>query len=221
MRGNVLVDQSKRTKFRIGQIVYILSNKQTIIPAMVVEQITIQTLSGESFSWKLAMGAKDNPNKPQKVLDSANINGEIFSSLDEIKRVLEAKLSNFIKTIIGQAEQRTRNWYGDQLKYVDDSKKQEEEKKTNLQKNGKIDPEELLNDLEQNIPVMIEEDHYQENEVQKDMPENYQREDLQRRLREQLETEDGEDGVGEDAGSKPMGFITSPDGKRIPINLKA
>lgn len=99
--------------FSIGQIVYILSNKdQTVIPAMVVEEVTVQTLDGKKISWKFAIGTGPS----QKIVDSNRVNGDLFSSLDDIKVLLTEKLSKFIDGVLVQAQTRQENWYGQQVR---------------------------------------------------------------------------------------------------------
>ena len=41
----------------IGQIIYVLSNKtQKIIPAIVVEEMTVKKIDGNETSWKVSVG---------------------------------------------------------------------------------------------------------------------------------------------------------------------
>lgn len=95
-------------KFKIGQIIYVLSNKsQTIVPAMIIEEHTTQTLQGTSMSWKVAIGSGDK----QRVVDSNKINGEIYSSLDEIKNLLTKKLLNYVEEVINLAKKKEKAWY--------------------------------------------------------------------------------------------------------------
>lgn len=211
----------KKQGYTIGQIVYILSNKgQSILPAMIVEQQTVTTLSGKNVSWKLAIGAKDNPEKPQRIADSGQINGEIYSSLDEVKDVLERKLKSFIDQITIQAQKRTEVWYGSQLKSV-----AEKPKNKPPTPEGKIDPEDLLDDLDENETLAAGMAHVQTptNNVS-NLPAAVQKESLQHRLRdlatpsdEELDQEPTE--KTEDS-AVPMGFIEGPDGQKIPVNLK-
>lgn len=209
----------KKQGYTIGQIVYILSNKgQSILPAMIVEQQTVTTLSGKKVSWKLAIGAKDNPNKPQRVADSSQINGEIYSSLDEVKSVLERKLRSFIEQITIQAQKRTEAWYGSQLKNVEKPKD-----KPTLEED-RIDPEDLLDDLDENETIADGMAHIQtpmDNVA--NLPESVQKQNLQSRLRNlATPTDDDDDDENEstDESVVSMGFIDGPDGQKIPVNLK-
>jgi hypothetical protein len=127
--------------FSIGQVVYILSSRgQTIIPAMVIEEATVQTLNGKKVSWKFAIGA---PGKQQKIVDSAQIDGDVFTSLDEVKVLLTARLGKFIETLLGQAQKHEEAWFGDQLRAA---KENGMVSKTST----KIDPQEFLDGI--NMP---------------------------------------------------------------------
>lgn len=100
--------------FSIGQVVYILSNKgQSIVPALVIEEAIIQTLSGKKVSWKFAIGA---PGPKQKVLNSNEIDGEVYVSLEEVKSLLTSRLSKFIDGLLTQAKKYEETWYGSELR---------------------------------------------------------------------------------------------------------
>lgn len=118
--------------FSIGQIVYILSHKTTtVIPALVVEQSTIQTLDGKKISWKFAVGSEDK----QKTIDSNRLEGEIFTSLDDIKKTLIGKFVKVVDTAILNASKQEKIWYEPQLKKMKSSTQDTE---------NKIDPSSLL-----------------------------------------------------------------------------
>lgn len=47
----------ENSTLKIGQIIYVLSNKaQRIIPAIVVEEMTVKKLEGNEVSWKVSVG---------------------------------------------------------------------------------------------------------------------------------------------------------------------
>lgn len=225
--------------YKIGQVVYILSNKgQSIIPAMIVEQATVQTLSAKRVSWKLAMGTKNNPNKPQTVVDSAEINGEIYPSLEAVRYVLQTRLVKFIDDITIQAKKRTELWYGEQLQKAN---KKSEEKKLPLI-DGKIDPEDLLKDLDNAYTSVIDEELDEQSDELGQMPadeqqqlvsplanrtglsEEAQKQELQDRLKRLAKPTDEE--LGEEKATSdptsPMGYIQGPNGTKIPVidNIK-
>lgn len=130
----------KNKNFHIGQIVYILSNKgQIILPAMIIEESIIQTLDGKKVSWKFALGQEG---VDQKTYDSNEIDGDVYSSLDEIKEALTIKLSKFIEQLVDKANKYEKSWYGSQIKKAKEVGLYKQEKKS------KIDPESLIEQFE-------------------------------------------------------------------------
>jgi hypothetical protein len=130
--------------FSIGQVVYILSNKgQSLLPAMVVEESIIKSLEGTSSSWKLAIGKTNNPEKPQKIVDSTRINGEIYASLDAVHKVLHERLVEFITDLVNSAKRREELWYGT-------LKQKSNVKKEPAGANGEqqYEPEDLIEEIE-------------------------------------------------------------------------
>lgn len=124
-------------KFSIGQVVYVLSNKnQVIIPVMVVEEVTVQTLNGKKVSWKFAVGSDTK----QTIVDSKQLEGDIYASLEEIKTLLTERLSKYIEGVVSRAINNEEAWYGNQLRKA----KQEG---IVTQNNQKIDPASLLDDV--------------------------------------------------------------------------
>ena len=113
----------QNNSLQIGQIIYVLSNKaQKIIPAIVVEEVTIKKLDGNETSWKVSVG----PQGKEKIIDSKRLDGELYASLDEVQAVLKNKLDEFIVGIVSEAEKRAAEWYGSKTKlaeqYRDDDK---------------------------------------------------------------------------------------------------
>lgn len=121
----------------IGQVIYVLSNKaQKIVPAIVVEEVVVKKLDGHYVSWKVSVG----PAGKEKVIDSSRLDGDIYTSLDEIKEVLHKRLALFLNDIISEAEKRATNWYGEKIKSV--------VPKGDSESSEKIDPDQLLVDIE-------------------------------------------------------------------------
>ena len=128
------------TTFSIGQIVYILSNKnQEIIPALVIEEATIQTLEGTKTSWKFLVGSASKNEK----FTSDQVGGNLFTSLEEIEAHLIEKLKKFVNETITKARSREETWYSDHLKKA----------KQPVFDNNKIDPESLLAGIESTINI--------------------------------------------------------------------
>jgi hypothetical protein len=117
---------------QIGQIIYVLSNKaQKIIPAIVVEEVTIKKLDGNETSWKVSVG----PTGKEKIIDSKRLDGELYSTLDEVQTVLKQRLDQFVNSIVEDAEKRATLWYGSKTKLVEQYREED-----------KIDPNSLIED---------------------------------------------------------------------------
>lgn len=125
------------TSLKIGQIIYVLSNKaQKIIPAIVVEELTIKKLDGNETSWKVSVG----PSGKEKIIDSKRLDGELYSTLEEVQVILKERLDQFITTIVEDAEKRATVWYGSKTKLIE-----------NIKESDKIDPNSLIE--EDIVPV--------------------------------------------------------------------
>ena len=122
----------ENSNLKIGQIIYVLSNKaQKVIPAIVVEEMIVKKLEGNEVSWKVSVG----PTGKEKIIDSKRLDGELYESLDEIQIILKNRLEEFINQLIKEAETRANSWYGAKTKIAE----------TN-QYEGKIDPDSLIDE---------------------------------------------------------------------------
>lgn len=133
-----MAQEVKKQNYQIGQIVYIMSDKaEAIVPAIVVEELIHKRLDGDSISWKVAVG----PVEKKKIVASDDLSGEIYTSLEEIRNVMSARLSDYIDNLLSKAVKRTESWYGKQLpKPTSES--------LSLQEDGKIDPVSLVESIE-------------------------------------------------------------------------
>lgn len=117
----------------IGQIVYILSDKaQSVVPAIVVEEVIVKKLQGNQVSWKVSIGPKDN----NRIVDSNRINGELFHSLEEVRNVLMERFTDFVNNLCSETEKRTETWYGKRPEFLSNNDE------------GKIDPENIISSIE-------------------------------------------------------------------------
>lgn len=97
--------------YNIGQVIYILSTKtQSVIPAIVTEEDIrkIRKSDGiqELVTYKLCVG----PSK--STIDLSRINGDTYSSLEEIRKILTEKMTSYIDDLIGKAQKDVKEWYG-------------------------------------------------------------------------------------------------------------
>jgi hypothetical protein len=127
---------SQARTFEIGQLVYILSNKnQRIVPGMIVEEIVIKKLNGNQTTWKIAIGPKGK----ERIVDHTKLDGDIHVSLADIEEILRKRLETFLSSLISEAKQQSFSWYG---KANESSEKRSEH--INDVSESKVDPETLM-----------------------------------------------------------------------------
>ncbi len=195
-----------KSPLSIGQIVYILSDKaQSVVPAIVVEEVIVKKLQGNQISWKVSIGPKDN----NRIVDSSRINGELFHSLDEVRNVLMERFTDFVSNLCTETEKRTDTWYG----------KRPELKINNQEEN--LDPENLLSSIENKVNSKLQNqqlkpnNHKEENVFfNKNSPE-----EVRERLRNMLEDE--EEMTDDDMTSeKKVVKMPGPNGKEMLVTVK-
>ncbi len=131
----------ENSTLKIGQIIYVLSNKaQRIIPAIVIEEMTVKKLEGNEVSWKVSVG----PTGKEKIIDSKRLDGELYETLSEVENVLKTRLEAFINGIVADAQKRAENWYGNKSKLAQQASQE------------KIDPDSLIDDESPIIPPVAE-----------------------------------------------------------------
>lgn len=183
----------------IGQVIYVLSNKaQKIVPAIVVEEIQVKKLDGNNISWKIAVGPKNK----EKVVDSTRIDGEIYSSLDEIRKILFDRLSGFLDELISDTEKRVENWYG----------KQPDNQNSDLpiSEIGRIDPESLMETIDNNSNTTS-------NNLRPEPKQTNPQTELRQRMMRELQDDDY-NSSGQDMGEEE---ILMPDGSMIKAKIKS
>jgi hypothetical protein len=77
-----------------------------VIPAQVAEEVVRKTLKGDTITYKLIFG-KDK----QVFADLDKVEGEIFTSPDEVKRVLTDKILKTVNQIVNTAVKSAGQWY--------------------------------------------------------------------------------------------------------------
>lgn len=87
--------------YEVGDIVYIISNKQRqVIPAKVVEQVTRRTLNGEQVSYKIQLPGDPNQTR---IVDLAGVDGSVHSSIEEVRDLLYKHAISAIDSVIETA----------------------------------------------------------------------------------------------------------------------
>lgn len=143
-----MTENSNRT-LSIGQVIYVLSNKaQKIVPAIVIEEVVVKKLDGHHVSWKVSVG----PPGKEKVIESNRLDGDIYTSLEEIRAVLHKRLATFLDELVNEANKRVKQWYGEQQAEINSLQGNSDNP------NEKIDPENLItaieNDQGHNMPIL-------------------------------------------------------------------
>jgi len=96
-------------KYNIGQVLYVLLNKETkICPIQVVEEITKKTLEGESTIYVVRFGKKS---------DTANLDdldGQVFDSIEVLRSTLHERVIRTIDVVISNTLKRSQEWYQQQ-----------------------------------------------------------------------------------------------------------
>ena len=86
--------------YSVGQVLFIILNKkQQVIPCQVTEQVVRRSLSGEETSYSVAIPSR-NENKVHE-LDS--IDGEVFESIEDVRKYMLDQTTQIITTITNKA----------------------------------------------------------------------------------------------------------------------
>jgi len=192
---------SENSSLQIGQVIYILSNKaQTVVPAIVIEEVIVKKINGNLISWKVAIGPKDN----NRVVDSNKLNGEIFHSLEEVKQVLLGRFTEFVNSLCSETEKRSENWYG-KSNHVETANSE-----------NMIDPENIVNSIENGNKFSNQKENIQQNNVFfTKTPLEQQREKLRAMISSEEESDSNNDEL-----NKQMVRMTGPDGKEMVVSVK-
>lgn len=103
--------------YQIGQIIYILSNKSTkIIPAIVSKEIVEKTLEGNQCQWTVFVGPVDG----RKTIELAKVDGEVFSSMEEVEKELRTRILSFVDATVADAKTKEKIWYKEYINKFND-----------------------------------------------------------------------------------------------------
>ena len=85
--------------YEVGQILYLLINKsQKVAPVQVVEQVVRKSVSGEDISYTVQL-----PNNEKSKVPLSNIDCEIFTSSDTIRRSMISNATSAIDKIVSDS----------------------------------------------------------------------------------------------------------------------
>jgi hypothetical protein len=93
--------------YSVGQILFVVMNKKNqVYPMQVVEEITKKTLKGEITSYVLQGGSST-----QSTIMLDQVDGEVFDSADEVRRVLQSRATTQINKLVAAAVEKSKEWY--------------------------------------------------------------------------------------------------------------
>ena len=91
---------------RVGQVLFIILNKkQQVIPVQVTEQIVRRTLNGEEISYTVSIPAREG----LKPMTLEQIDGEVFTSIDQVKERMFENATEVINAITEKAGAVAKN----------------------------------------------------------------------------------------------------------------
>ena len=196
-----------KSSLSIGQIVYILSDKaQSVVPAIVVEEVIVKKLQGNQVSWKVSIGPKDN----NRIVDSNRINGELFHSLEEVRNVLMERFTDFVNNLCSETEKRTETWYGKRPEFLSNNDE------------GKIDPENIISSIEDkmNSNLQITQSKPKINKEKNVFFAKSPQEEARERLKNMLQDDEDEMANDDPTTEKQVVKMPGPNGKDMLVTVK-
>jgi hypothetical protein len=91
---------------RVGQVLFIILNKkQQVVPVQVTEQVVRRSLNGEEISYSVAVPGRDD----MKSISLEQIDGEVFTSIEEVRAQMFEHASSVIDMISTKAVNVAKN----------------------------------------------------------------------------------------------------------------
>jgi len=122
--------------YRVGQVLYVLANKETkIYPVQIIEEIIKRTVTGESVSYLAKIG------KSGKQVTVSEIDGELFEGVEQLREVLTQRVMLTINNVIENAVIKANEWYDQPEVHsplIEEQNQQPEEKVVVRLPDGKI-----------------------------------------------------------------------------------
>lgn len=121
--------------YRVGQILYVLTNKETkIYPLQIVEEIIKRTVSGESISYIAKVG------KNARTISLSDVDGELYEDIEDLRRDLTHRVMNTVNNIIDSSALKAEEWYprSEVHSPIIDPLQQREEKAVVVLPDGKV-----------------------------------------------------------------------------------
>ena len=97
-----------KNTYNIGQVVYVVTRKERkVVPVQVIKESVAKTREGVEVTYTVQNGPDGSS---QVELD--NVDGEVFSSLDEVNRTLFERAKAGIQRLTDTARAAAQEWYG-------------------------------------------------------------------------------------------------------------
>lgn len=94
-------------QYKVGQVLFVIdSERNAVLPCQVIEQVTKKTLEGDQVMYKVIFGIEQ-----KNVMDLANVKGEVYTSLHEVKKVLLENVTKWVDTHVQKAAKAAMAWY--------------------------------------------------------------------------------------------------------------
>lgn len=92
--------------YKIGQVLYVLLNKETkICPVQVIEEITKKTLDGATTNYIVKVGKKG------EVVSLSDMDGQVYESIEVLRKVLQERITRTVENVISATAKRAAEWY--------------------------------------------------------------------------------------------------------------
>lgn len=194
-------------EFEIGQVVYVLAEKeQIILPGIVVEEVVVKKITGNSVSWKIKVGAGDRA----KLYDTSRIAGEVYGDLDELRVAMMNNFSNFLNDICKEADAKVEKWYGKEIA------EQQKARAGNLDSMDKIDPDSMLSSISESDSSSSSSSLSTLGQSTKPSFAASNKDELRRKLENAVRGEEG--GFDRSSTSVPTSIPVSENGKMFIMN---
>lgn len=123
-RGRTIDSMSTRT-YRVGQVLYVLANKELkIYPIQVTEEIIKRTVAGETISYLAKIGKAGG-----RQVTLSEIDGDLFDDVEQLREVLTKRVISTINTVIESAVARANEHYEQPVVHSPLLEKEEQEEK--------------------------------------------------------------------------------------------
>jgi len=109
----------KRTKYAVGQVLFVLSTERAkIYPIQIIEEVIHKRLDGEDVTYMFAVAEEMHS---KKKFELSKLKGELFMSHHDAEKMMLSRAETMIKDLINKAVEQAAafNWQPDNVKKLD------------------------------------------------------------------------------------------------------